>query len=47
MQLEHRAANTAAIHATFNELTHQLNVLECEPSTETVNLYRQLVGRRT
>ena len=47
MQLEHRAANTAAIHATFNELTHQLNVLECEPSTETVNLYRQLVGRRS
>ena len=29
------------------ELTHQLNVLECEPSTETVNLYRQLVGRRS
>lgn len=47
MQLEHRAANTAAIHATFNELTHQLNILECEPSTETVNLYRHLVGRRS
>ena len=29
------------------ELTHQLNVLEGEPSTETVNLYRQLVGRRS
>jgi hypothetical protein len=47
MQLEHRAGNTAAIHATFNDLTHQLNILECKPSTETVNLYRQLVGRRS
>ena len=47
MQLEHGAANTAAIHVTFNELTHQLRVLECDPSTETVNLYRRLVGRRS
>ncbi|HUF98985.1 MAG TPA: hypothetical protein VMM60_12725 [Ilumatobacter sp.] len=41
-----RGGNTAVIHATFNELTHQLNILECAPSNETVNLDRQLVGRR-
>ena len=47
MQLEHRAANTTAVHAVFNELTHQLTALDSEPSTETVSLYRQLIGRRT
>jgi len=46
MQLEHRAGNTAAIHATFHDLTHQLIFLAGAPSTETVNLDRQLVGRR-
>jgi DNA-binding SARP family transcriptional activator len=45
MQLEHRAANTSAVHAAFSELTRQLTVLDCTPSTETVTLYRELVGK--
>jgi DNA-binding SARP family transcriptional activator len=45
MQLEHRASNTSAVHAAFSELTRQLTVLDCAPSTETVTLYRDLVGK--
>ena len=45
MQLEHRASNTSAVHAAFSELTRQLTVLDCTPSTETVTLYRDLVGK--
>jgi DNA-binding SARP family transcriptional activator len=47
MQLEHRAANIAAVHAAFSELSEQLMMLDCAPSTETVSLYRQLVGKTT
>lgn len=47
MQLEHRADNIACVHAIYNELTHQLNTLDCEPSPETEAVYRQLAARRT
>jgi hypothetical protein len=47
MQLEHRADNTASVHAIYNELTHQLSALDCEPSPETEAVYRQLANRRS
>jgi hypothetical protein len=47
MQLEHRADNIASVHAIYNELTHQLSALDCEPSPETEAVYRQLAARRT
>jgi hypothetical protein len=46
MQLEHRCANPTAIHTAYNELTHTLAALDCEPSPTTVAVYRQLTGRR-
>lgn len=46
MQLEHRCVGARAVHATFDELTHQLDALDCDPSDETVALYEQLTGRR-
>jgi hypothetical protein len=47
MQLEHRCAGPSAVHGVFNDLTHHLDALDCEPSAETVAVYRQLTGRRT
>lgn len=47
MQLEHRADNMTSVHAIYNELTHQLSALDCEPSPETEAVYRQLAARRT
>ena len=47
MQLEHRCAGPSAVHGVFNDLTHHLDALDCEPSAETVAMYRQLTGRRT
>ena len=47
MQLEHRCAGPSAVHGVFNDLTHHLDALDCEPSAETVAVYRQLTGQRT
>ena len=47
MQLEHRAANPASVHAIYNELTHELSAIDCEPSPEIRALYRQLIARRS
>ena len=46
MQLEHRCVGPTAVHGVFNDLTHQLDALDCEPSDETLATYRQLTGRR-
>ena len=43
MQLEHRQGNTAGVHQVWTQLDRQLRVIDAEPSTETVALYRQLV----
>jgi hypothetical protein len=34
------------VHGVFNDLTHQLDALDCEPSEETLATYHQLTGRR-
>ena len=46
MQLEHRCVGPTAVHGVFNDLTHQLDALDCEPSEETLATYHQLTGRR-
>ena len=46
MQLEHRCAGPSEVHRVFNDLTHHLDALDCEPSAETVATYRRLTGRR-
>ena len=47
MQLEHRCVGPSAVHGVFDDLTHQLDALDCEPSEETLVVYLQLTGRRT
>ncbi|MAT04700.1 MAG: hypothetical protein CL424_06625 [Acidimicrobiaceae bacterium] len=46
MQLEHRCVGPTAVHGVFNDLTYQLDALDCEPSDETLATYHHLTGRR-
>lgn len=46
MQFEHRCVGPTAVHGVFNELTHQLDALDCEPSDETLATYHGLTGRQ-